>query len=100
MRIALVTTAVLLALIAVAPPVSAAGAQAMVQKQAFGRAHVLVEKAGWRRRWHRRHRWHHRRYHRGYPYVYGYYYRPYGRWHRGWMHPWYRWHRHRWNRHY
>jgi len=97
MRIALATIAALLALIAVDAPLSAAGAEAMVHKPAFGQAHALFEKAKWRRRRHGRHRWHHGR-HRGW--VYGYYYRPFGRWDRGWLRPWHHRRRHRWYRRY
>jgi hypothetical protein len=44
MRFALAATAALLALITVATPVSAAGAQAMAQEPAFGQAHALLSR--------------------------------------------------------
>ncbi len=52
---------------------AAPAASALAKKPAYGQAHALVEKVGWRRRRWRR-RWRRRRWYG--PPVYGYYYRP------------------------
>lgn len=89
MRLTLASTAALLLLFGLQSPASAASAQGLTGKLAYGA--TLVEKAGWRHRRHYRH-WHS---YGWYPPVYGYYYRPHRYW--GWGPYRYRRH-HRWHR--
>jgi len=62
MRIFLATlaAAVLLAVGVPSPAAAATAGQALIQKQDFGKANVMVDKAGWRHR-HWRHRYYRRR---------------------------------------
>lgn len=66
MRIFLATIAATFLLIAAgqAPASAATAGQGLVQKQSFGKANAMVDKAGWRRRYWRHRHYRHRRWYR------------------------------------